>query len=288
MTNKNIVIVLGKRLNQNSLTAEGMSRIDYLVKHLDCCVNDQSVIAFCGGITSGQVRSEAEAMYDYFKRLESKQTIPFAFTDVLLEKDSTNTVENIQNVAKELVKSGVLTVGEKAKITFVSNDYHLKRIFEIQHLMDEQGLLGVLLQRCKELGVELDISYQLSDHLCVPYPHTSVQGEFFLLMDVLTTYRVYLEGVVSGAFVRDLDLVRDEPYKLAMAAIDDIKSLLANHPQFHLVQELLALLIACIENTTAATHLEVVKTYLALLDTNLTLLNRYLDPEEDHTVRWWR
>ncbi|MCW0469949.1 YdcF family protein [Vibrio chagasii] len=86
-----------------------------------------------------------------------------------MEQHSTNTVENIQNLAAEMIESGLFTRGQGVKITFVSNDYHLQRIFEIQTLMDEQGLLKVLVEKCSALGEPQIDHRNLEAHVAVPY-----------------------------------------------------------------------------------------------------------------------
>ncbi|MDN3685627.1 ElyC/SanA/YdcF family protein [Vibrio sinaloensis] len=57
---------------------------------------------------------------------------------ILLEDASTNTMENFTNVANILLEKGIRG---PVNISFVSNDYHLERLFQIQSLLDEQGLL---------------------------------------------------------------------------------------------------------------------------------------------------
>ncbi|WP_192891954.1 YdcF family protein [Vibrio bathopelagicus] len=292
MSINHLLIVLGKRLNGNKLTDEGISRVDALVEFLAELLveesNQQTAVAFCGGVTKGQTLSEADAMHQYFRKLESQREAPFVLGAILLEQLSTNTVENIQNLASEMIESGLFARGQSVKVTFVSNDYHLQRIFEIQMLMDEQGLLKVLVEKCSALGVELQIDRQLDAHVAVPYPHQSTQGQLFLLMDVLTTYRVYLEGVVAGSFECELESVRREPERLALEALTRVECLLKESPQFSIIDTLQPVLASCIQQTPAGTDIKKVREYLALLDTNLTLLNRYLDPESDHTHRWWR
>lgn len=292
MSINNLLIVLGKRLNENELTEEGISRVDALVKYLAESLNAESrsstAVAFCGGVTKGQSVSEADAMHRYFRELESLREVPFTLGAILLEQLSTNTVENIQNLAAEMIKSGLFTRGQSVKVTFVSNDYHLQRIFEIQQLMDEQGLLKVLVEKCLALGVELQIDRKLDAHIAVPYPHQTAKGQLFLLMDVLTTYRVYLEGVCAGAFERDLEIVRAEPERLSLEALAKAKGSVGTLPQFSIVESLLPVLEGCIRGTPVDTDIKKVREYLALLDTNLTFLNRLLDPESDHTHRWWR
>ncbi|MEZ8273359.1 YdcF family protein [Vibrio splendidus] len=292
MSINHLLIVLGKRLNGNKLTDEGISRVDALVGYLSGPLAEESIqktgVAFCGGVTKGQTTSEADAMHQYFRILESQREYPFSLGAILLEQNSTNTVENIQNLASEMIESGLFTRGQSVKVTFVSNDYHLQRIFEIQSLMDEQGLLKVLVEKCSALGVELQIDPQLEAHVAVPYPHQNTQGQLFLWMDVLTTYRVYLEGVSAGTFKRDLELVRGEPERLSLESLIAVKALVEGAPHFDIVDSLLPVLERCIQQTSVGTDIKKIREYLALLDTNLTLLNRYLDPESDHTHRWWR
>ncbi|WP_052880031.1 YdcF family protein [Vibrio coralliirubri] len=292
MSINHLLIVLGKRLNENKLTDEGTSRVDALVEYLAEPLveesNQQTAVAFCGGVTKGQTLSEADAMHQYFRKLEHQREHPFSLGAILLEQHSTNTVENIQNLASEMIKSGLFTRGQSVQVTFVSNDYHLQRIFEIQSLMDEQGLLKVLVEKCSALGVELQIDRRLDAHVAVPYPHQSARGQLFLLMDVLTTYRVYLEGVCAGAFKRDLELVRREPERLSLEALITAKELVGRSSDFGIMESLLPALERCIQQTSVGTDIKKVREYLALLDTNLTLLNRYLDPESNHTHCWWR
>lgn len=287
MSIKNLVVVLGKRLNKNELTAEGQGRVEAAIDYLASRSNDEVAIAFCGGVTPGQTLSEAEVMYEYFLQLESQLESPLSIQARLLEKKSTNTIENIQNLALELIESGLFESGQQLNVIFVSNDYHLQRIFEIQSLMDAQGLLKVLEERCGQLGVSLNIERDIEQHVVVPYPHRTVQGQLFLLTDSLTTYRVYLEGTVAGRFVGQEQQTRKIPAQLGLDAIDKATQL-SESGQFSLLISLLPLLLNCIEETPVGTDKEKVREYLALLDTNLTLLNRYLDPEQDLDTRWWR
>ena len=277
----------GKRLNKNELTAEGQGRVEAAIDYLVSRSNDEVAVAFCGGVTPGQTLSEAEVMYEYFLQLESQLESPLSIQARLLEKKSTNTIENIHNLALELIESGLFENGQQLNVIFVSNDYHLQRIFEIQSLMDAQGLLKVLEERCSQLGVSLNIERDIAQHVVVPYPHTTVQGQLFLLTDSLTTYRVYLEGTISGRFVGQEQQTRKVPAQLGLEAIDKAIQL-SKSGKFSLLDSLLPLLLNCIEETPVGTDKEKVREYLALLDTNLTLLNRYLDPEQDLDTRWWR
>ena len=241
MSIKNLVVVLGKRLNKNELTAEGQGRVEAAIDYLVSRSNDEVAIAFCGGVTPGQTLSEAEVMYEYFLQLESQLESPLSIQARLLEKKSTNTIENIHNLALELIESGLFENGQQLNVIFVSNDYHLQRIFEIQSLMDAQGLLKVLEERCGQLGVSLNIERDIEQHVVVPYPHTTVQGQLFLLIDSLTTYRVYLEGTVAGRFVGQEHQTRKVPAQLGLEAIDKAIQL-SESGQFSLLDSLLPLL----------------------------------------------
>ncbi|NMU52417.1 ElyC/SanA/YdcF family protein, partial [Vibrio parahaemolyticus] len=92
-------------------------------------LDEQCLIAFCGGVTQGQTRSEASAMLEYFALLCQQQGLTVAPQRTLLEEQSTSTVENILQVSRVLIESGVCQRGSQLNVTFVSNDYHLQRIF---------------------------------------------------------------------------------------------------------------------------------------------------------------
>ncbi|MEX0335415.1 YdcF family protein [Vibrio tubiashii] len=267
----NVVLVLGKRLFNNALTLEGRTRVEALTTAIQSLQLEQSAIIFCGGATDGQTQTEAQAMFDYFQPCYEGELPPH----IILEDTSTNTIENIQNAADKLISSQLCKSGQEVNVQFVSNDYHLKRIFEIQTLMDEQGLLRTLKSRCAESGLKLNIPMSLAVHVSVPYPHNNSLGQIFLRLDEVTTYRVYLEGVKSKTFSRSLEQVRRQPYQIATAAIQKLKHLLSEHNE----EKTLALIENAVEKTSpSATLVEVVE-QLRILDQCLTSLNRQYDPE---------
>ncbi len=220
-----VVIILGKRLVHDQLSAEGRSRVEALLNVLNEFCFETTALVFCGGVTQGQNVSEADAMYRYFCQLAKAREIDFPELQVIIENRSLNTVQNMQNAAAELLISGLCEAGQTIEVTLLSNDYHLERIIEIQTLMDEQGLLRVLKSRCADMGVKLNIPLDLSHHVSVPYPNTGVLADAFLLFDELTTYRVYLEGVKRGAFERDLAEVRAKPLAIGLGAIEKLHAL---------------------------------------------------------------
>ncbi|WP_104027924.1 YdcF family protein [Vibrio jasicida] len=270
-----VVIILGKRLVHDQLSAEGRSRVEALLNVLNEFCFETTALVFCGGVTQGQTVSEADAMYRYFYQLAKAREIDFPEQQVIIENRSLNTVQNMQNAAAELLRSGLCEAGQTIDVTLLSNDYHLERIIEIQTLMDEQGLLRVLKSRCAEMDVKLNISLDLSHHVSVPYPNTGVLAEAFLLFDELTTYRVYLEGVKRGAFERDLAEVRAKPLDIGLGAIEKLQAL-DLEPE---VRGQIADMKKAIEMTAFDDSVVAAEQALAVFHPILTTLNLQLDPE---------
>ncbi|HCE3712585.1 hypothetical protein CGK04_03135 [Vibrio parahaemolyticus] len=273
----NVVIVLGKRLVNNQLSAEGISRVEALAAKIREMPMDNTALVFCGGKTQGQSISEADAMYAYFQTLNTSLAKPFPTSQVLLENRSLNTFENMRNAAKVLCESGLfpLPSQEAVEVILLSNAYHLERILEIQTLMDEQGLLRVLKSQCASVGLDLHISLDIQKHISVPYPHQGPLAEAFLLLDELTTYRVYLEGVKSGAFQRDLTSVRAQPLLRAKQAINKLRAL----PLEMDVLQQIAEMKKAIEMTAFDESVATAERALEVFHPILTALNRRLDPE---------
>lgn len=238
---------------------------------------DNTALVFCGGKTQGQSISEADAMYAYFQTLNTSLAKPFPTSQILLENRSLNTFENMQNAAKVLCESGLFPLPSQAtvEVILLSNAYHLERILEIQTLMDEQGLLRVLKSQCASVGLDLHISLDIQKHISVPYPHQGPQAEAFLLLDELTTYRVYLEGVKSGAFQRDLTSVRAQPLLRAKQAINQLRAL----PLEMDVLQQIAEMKKAIEMTAFDESVATAERALEVFHPILTALNRRLDPE---------
>ncbi|MDG2674328.1 YdcF family protein [Vibrio parahaemolyticus] len=273
----NVVIVLGKRLVNNQLSAEGITRVEALAAKILEMPMENTALIFCGGKTQGQRISEADAMYAYFQPLNTSLAKPFPTSQILLENRSLNTFENMRNAAKVLCESGLFPLPSQAtvEVILLSNAYHLERILEIQTLMDEQGLLRVLKSQCASVGLDLHISLDIQKHIRVPYPHQGPQAEAFLLLDELTTYRVYLEGVKSGAFQRDLTSVRAQPLLRAKQAINQLRAL----PLEMDVLQQIAEMKKAIEMTAFDESVATAERALEVFHPILTALNRRLDPE---------
>ncbi|ENC6723596.1 YdcF family protein [Vibrio harveyi] len=270
-----VVIILGKRLVHDQLSAEGRSRVEALVSVLNQWDFESTALVFCGGVTQGQTISEADAMYQYFGQLVKVRGIDFPDQQVIIENRSLNTVQNMQNAAKELLKSGLCPMGQAIEVILLSNDYHLERIIEIQTLMDEQGLLRVLKSRCADMGIELTVSLDIAEHISVPYPNSGTQADAFLLFDELTTYRVYLEGVKNKAFKRDLAQVQAKPLAIALKAIEKLQTL----PLTQDVKNQIAEMKKAIEMTAFDDSVFAAQQALAVFHPILTALNQRLDPE---------
>ncbi|CCN46865.1 conserved hypothetical protein [Vibrio nigripulchritudo MADA3029] len=286
-----LIVVLGKRLVDNRLTLESKSRVDAAIEFLKSLSPDSYsnvVLGFCGGVTPGNTASEAAEMHQYFNQVAKEK--PFCLPDdILIENQSTSTVENISMLAKVLVDRKVYNSGSQVRLVLVSNDYHLERIFEIQKLIDEQGLLGVLKKRCEASGIHLTIPYDLTQHVTPPYPYNSVESQLFLSIEKLTTYRVFLEGVYCGAILRPVEQVRETPLQLAKEALNTARALLTSELEnAHLVSSVLDLIEQCIAKTEKSLDSVTIREALGVLDVNLSMLNRMLDPELAEFDRWWK
>lgn len=106
----NIVIVLGKRLVNNRLTSEGITRVEALSCRTASLPTERTAIIFCGGVTQGQSVSEAEAMYAYFRTLNADSVNPFPERHILLETESLNTFQNMRYVSQVFVQKWVVRV----------------------------------------------------------------------------------------------------------------------------------------------------------------------------------
>ncbi|UPQ90078.1 YdcF family protein [Vibrio sinaloensis] len=269
MNINSVVLLLGKRLVNGQLTAEGRSRVELLARHLPNIDAKQTLIVMCGGITDSQSVSEAQAMMDYLTLLLPDHEL--ARYSILLEQESQNTIENLGNAAMKLTQ----LPDQCVSVTLLSNDYHLMRIVEIEQLMPEQGLISKMINKCKQWGMDICIDAQLQHHLIAPYPHQGERARAFLLCDQLTTYRVYLEGRTARVFERPLSEVRTTPFQLARQAIEELKRLPLNSQQHAWVMD--------IESSVEATHEQasdqVCIDSLQRLNSCLTKLNRQLDPE---------
>lgn len=283
----NLLIVLGKRLDQDSLTPEGISRVEALAEIVKNQDMSTTIVAFSGGITAGQSQSEASAMVSYFHTLVTNTDIE-RIGAILIEDASTNTVENVQLLAKKLTESGIVSdSGRPINVTLLSNDYHLYRVFTVQRLLEQQGLLKYLVQCCQQAGLSIQLSYEPNQHVFVPYPNQSTAGRIFTLFDQLTIYRVYLQGAVAGVFSTSLAELVAEPLHIALVSLEKLEVLAQRNPtDFRLLLTQLPTIRELIEITAKITDPEKLAEPLSQLDGVLTHLNRYLDPELSDQKRY--
>lgn len=270
-----VFVVLGKRLVDNQLTAEGRSRIETLARQLLELNCDALAVIFCGGRTSDQEVSEAQAMLSYLKTHFPKSAQCIKPGRVLLEDRSTTTIENIANASAELIESRLCAVGSPVTVRLLSNDYHIERIIEIERLMPEQGLLNHLKCEAHKVGLELEVSLDEAQHIVAAYPNQTSLGKAFLLVDQLTTYRVYLEGRVAGVFQRSLMEVREQPYQVAVIALEQ----LLNLPVMRQHTATLLRLREIIEQSTLSLDSPQLDRLLVEYNQRLLALNRSTDPE---------
>ncbi|MBA5760771.1 YdcF family protein [Vibrio sp. 404] len=270
-----VVVVLGKRLVDNQLTAEGRSRIETLARLLPELNCDALAVIFCGGRTPDQEVSEAQAMLSYLTTHFPKSAQCIKPGRILLEDRSTTTIENIANASAELIESRLCVVGSPVTVRLLSNDYHIERIIEIERLMPEQGLLNYLKLEAHKVGLELVVSLDEAQHIVATYPNQTSLGKAFLLVDQLTTYRVYLEGRVAGVFQRSLMEVREQPYQVAVIALEQ----LLNLPVMRQHTATLLRLREIIEQSTLSLDSLQLEQLLVEYNQRLLALNRSTDPE---------
>lgn len=272
-----LYVVLGKRLRNNELTPEGQARVDCLIQALQArpAHLPRPWLVFCGGRTHGQSQSEAAAMLAYFQTQAPQAADGLA--QLLLEDRSTTTVENFAELAKLLSQTQLPKQG--LRLCLVSSHQHLHRVFEIQQLMDEQGLLRKLRQVAEQAQLPLLVPHDPSQHLSAPYCHQGLQAELYLRIDELTTYRVFLEGWLAGVFARPLAQVRQQPLALGLSCLDKLQALCQNQEQWQLLPPIFNTLTLLLQQTDPSCPLAQVRKQLSLLNFLLTWLADHLDPE---------
>lgn len=270
-----VVVVLGKRLVNSHLTEEGGSRIEALAKILPSIDTHNLVVIFCGGKLENQYISEAQAMVDYLDEQFPEDAKCLINSQILIEDQSTTSVENFSNACSELIKSKLCVVDIPVNVRLVSNEYHIERIIKIEQLMPEQGLLNDLKTNAEKFGLKLNVSLDIAQHITAIYPHKTRHGEAFLLVDQLTMYRVYLEGVVGAVFRRSLNEVREQPYVISVVALEQLLTMEIAQQHIHTLLRLRAI----IEQTPASIAIHRLSPLLVEFNQLLLTLNRCIDPE---------
>ncbi|MGF1910822.1 YdcF family protein [Vibrio kasasachensis] len=270
-----VVVVLGKRLVNSHLTEEGRSRIEVLAKVLPSLATRNRVMIFCGGKLENQYISEAQAMVDYLDEQFLEDAECLIDSQILIEDQSTTSVENFSNACSELIKSKLCVTDIPVNVRLVSNEYHIERIIKIEQLMPEQGLLNGLKKNAEKVGLILNVSLDITQHITAAYPHKTLCGEAFLLVDQLTIYRVYLEGVAGDVFRRSLSEVREQPYMISVVALEQLLTMEIALQHLNTLLRLRAI----IEQTPASISVHRLIPLLAEFNQLLLVLNRGIDPE---------
>ncbi|WP_070966120.1 YdcF family protein [Vibrio sonorensis] len=277
MAYNTIVMVLGKRLVDEKLTLEGQSRAELLIRASQEFNPNNTLVLISGGKAPTDEMSEAKAIYQQANAEKSLEK----FT-VLLEEDSQTSIENMKFSAELLINSGLLVTEGVIELILLSNDYHLERIFQIQQLLNEQGLLKHLRERMKAAGLQLSLSNQLEHHLTANYPYASDRSKAFLLLDTLTIYRVFIEGTVRGAFKMPNKALGEIPYSMALESMGELTTTVRQTPCLQTYASDIARLEKDIRSLGMLEQ-GVSPATLTLLDQfskRLTRLNRLLDPDK--------
>ncbi len=288
-----LVLILGKRLVNNRITTEGAARVRALLAHLSGADLSRTVLGFCGGTSPKQPKPEALALFEEYHHQCAEGPAAPQPRDILFDTTSSNTIQNIENISKELVATKLVRKDEELRVKLVTSDYHLERIVKIQQQMDERGLLRILIAEAAKQGIQIKLPYEVPEHVGAAYPHSSPLGKLYRQVDRLTIYRVYLEGLVYNSFVdRPPSEVRPQPCDEAMQAINFIEDQINSGCQLsgrrpEPIRSALASLKLAISETPAEVPVDGIWEHLAFYDTGLTLLNRYLDPETLLNQKWW-
>nr|WP_228481416.1 YdcF family protein [Vibrio fluminensis] len=270
-----VFLVLGKRLVDGQLTLEGRSRVVELAEMLAETNVSRLAIVFCGGKQGAMAMSEGDAMRNFFYQHFPELAQKISHERVLVEDQSTTTVENLLNALNKLMDSQFCLAGDYLQLRLVSNDYHIERVVEIEKILPEQGLIGQCLRAGKRAGLALTIPLDINQHLIAPYPYNTEESDAFLLLDQLTSYRVYLEGVVNSAYQRAIFIVREDPEYIANRALRKLGQLTVMSPHDALIMRLAEL----IELTPSTAEIGVVKRLSKEFGQILVDLKQQLDPE---------
>ena len=112
----NIMVILGCRVMPWGPSTLLLDRLDTALEHLE--ENPDMTVVVTGGQGDNEPTSEAQAMYEYL----TSHGVPEE--QLLMEDQSTSTLENLQNTSALLHEQGYDTTQE---ILVVTNDFHLTR-----------------------------------------------------------------------------------------------------------------------------------------------------------------
>jgi hypothetical protein len=254
---KHIAVVISKPLVQDQITLEYACRVRALAKVMTGNATDinsdgdanpnrmeaipyrPSIICFLGATSSGNLLSDADAGYLFFRHLCAANQISLEGVDFLLEKTTLGkgALKRVmrhlrqeyipewwkdlslaaEDEAPEEVAVGRMHTSSPPRLkklqlhfTFFSCDYDLCRLNDIhyrsprqsvlRHLVEEQDLSSSVGQ---EEALQATWSYRFSTY---PYVHsedtvTAYRGKCYLLAEELTPVLVNIRGVVDGVSI---------------------------------------------------------------------------------------
>ncbi len=126
--NLDYIIVLGAQVRENGPSVVLKYRLDVAIDYLN--KNPSTICIVSGGQGANEPFSEAEGMAEYLIENGVNQS------RIILEDESTNTVENIQN-SKTLMEQPYSSVG------IVTNNFHVFRAIQIAKVQGLEGVCGI-------------------------------------------------------------------------------------------------------------------------------------------------
>jgi hypothetical protein len=137
---REVVVIFGKRLVRDQITYEYAVRILTLVRHMVTGRIKPSAVCFTGGRDHpDSLVSEAVAGYLFFRHVCEEFSISLDSVAIILEEQHLNARDCMSSILTQL---GEQLVG--SHFTFVSSDYHLIRIREVEAAAPNLSLLAPL------------------------------------------------------------------------------------------------------------------------------------------------
>ncbi|KAK4530802.1 hypothetical protein CCYA_CCYA05G1659 [Cyanidiococcus yangmingshanensis] len=137
---REVVVIFGKRLVRDQITYEYAVRILTLVRHMATGRIQPSAVCFTGGRDhEDSLVSEAVAGYLFFRHVCEEVGLDLSQVTIILEEQHLNARDCMSSILNQL---GEHLVG--SHFTFVSSDYHLIRIREVEASVPKLSLLAPL------------------------------------------------------------------------------------------------------------------------------------------------
>jgi hypothetical protein len=169
-TTWNVAIVFGKCLVRDQVTVEYASRIRTLAKLFKKEPSFRpSLVVFCGSTAEGNLVSDADAGYIFFRHMCEAQDIDLSDVKIFIDTNSRSDAEAVQRVTfkvKKLLPTWFEKVPEQVELTqdrylprkvisvhfsFISTEYHLCNINDIHHRSPRQSVLNSIEQLQEEI-----------------------------------------------------------------------------------------------------------------------------------------